>query len=168
MEYDVPTWELSNINPDDIEGGNNNMILFKEPGLYTVKIVDCHYHDEFTAPKPKLIDTYGLTIECVDEGQSLGARGNLTYWVKNAERTKFSENTLGTLRSLGKALFGDDFSQMIPAPAAVKGGVVVAEIKLSNPDALGRMYPKVYHWMAASKDAVETYSDIKQYYRGKE
>lgn len=165
MAYKIDDWPLGNINPEDIERGTSNTQTFTTPGLRTVKIVDAKYFDEFTAEDPKKIDTYTVTIESVEEGPEFGTRALLTYWLKNQERTKYSENTLGTLRSIGTALFNDQFTQMIPAPTTILGGVVMADIKLGKPDALGRVFPKVYHFSAASSD-FSIFSEIEQYYRG--
>lgn len=168
MTYNTPEWELSNIDPSEIEGSATDNRYFTESGLYTVKIVDAKYYDKYAAENPKMADTYKMTIECVDEGKNMGLRADLTYWLKNENKTMFNDKTLGTMRSLGKAIFGEDYAQMVPAPATITGAVAVAEIKMGKPDALGRTYPKVYHWMSASGDLVMAYSDIEQHYRGKE
>lgn len=163
--YKIDDWELYNIPDENIEKGQPSKFkYFTAPGLYTVKIVDAKYYDEYTAPKKTMIDTYSLTIECIEEGVNAGARAKLTYFVKNEERTKFNDNTLGTLRSLGKALFSDVFTGYVPAPGNIIGGVVVADVKISKPDALERTFPKVYHWQSASSDFA-IFSDIKQYFR---
>lgn len=163
--YKIDKWALYDIPDEEIEKGQSSEFkYFTTPGLYTVKIVDAKYYDEFTAEKKTMIDTYSVTIECIEEGANAGARAKLTYFVKNEEKTKYNDNTLGTLRSLGKALFSDAFSGYIPAPANIVGGVVVADVKIGNADTLGRRFPKVYHWQSASSDFA-IFSDIKQYFR---
>lgn len=164
-KYDIDNWELYNIPDEQIERGQSSEYkYFTEGGLCAVKIIDAKYYDEYSAEKDTLVDTYSITIEGIQDGPNAGARAKLTYFVKNKERTKFSENTLGTMRSLGKAMFSDQFNGMIPAPKNIVGGVVVAEIKMTSPDSLGRVYPKVYHWQSASKEFA-VFSDIKQYFR---
>lgn len=164
----IPTkWELYNVPEDQIEGGvKTELPTFTEDGLYTVKIIEAKYIDENSAPddKPHLKDTYSLVIESVEEGKMTGARGYLTYWVKNEQRTAFKENVLGTLRSLGKAIFGENFNGMMPAPCDVVGRVAVADIKMSRPDSLGRVFPRVYRWEPATADYA-LFSEKPQYFR---
>lgn len=166
MAYKIDSWDLTDIPEDQIERGDktSNFVKFTEPGLKTVKIVDVKRYDEYTAPKPELSDTYEITIESVEEGPEFGAKAKLTYFLKNKEKTMFNENTLGTLRSVGKALFNDEFTGMVPRPDNILGGVLVADVKFGKPDSLGRVFPRVYHFSAASQDFA-MWSDIDQYFK---
>lgn len=164
-DYKIDKWALFDIPEDQIEERQQKEFkYFTENGLYTCKIMDAKYIDEFAAEKKTDIDTYKVTLECIEAGESAGARANLTYFVKNENRTMFNPNTLGIMRSLGKALYSDAFTGSIPAPNNIVGGVVVAEVKMGNPDKDGKRWPKVYHYQSASSD-FKLFSDIKQYWR---
>ena len=157
MAFKITEWELSDIPDDEVEG--TTQARFSE-GLHIVKVIDAAYEDANTAETPENVDTYRLTIESVGDD---GAKANLRYWVKNKERTAYNENVVGTLNSLGKAVFGSEFTKRIPAPCDIVGAVVGAEIKYGKPTATGKTYPRVYHW-AAVPSAYAVYSDIEQYY----
>lgn len=164
-DYKIDKWDLYDIPEDQIEAEQPSQFkYFTEPGLYTCKIIEAKYIDEFAAEKKTLVDTYNIILECIEAGPSAGARANLTYFVKNENRTMYNPNTLGTMRSLGKALFSEQFTGSIPAPSNIIGGVVVAEVKIGNPNKDGKRWPKVYHYQSASSDFA-LFSDIKQYFR---
>ena len=163
-DYEPTQWEGYSIDPEKIEGGTaTEQKTFTVEGLCTVKIIDANYNDENTE-KLTDRDTYKITIESIEDGPSFGSNGQLTYWVKNEERTAYRENVLGTLRSLGKAIMGDKFTGFMPAPCDLVGRVAVADIKMSKPNSLGMTFPRVYRWEPAT-ESYSIYSEKPQYYR---
>lgn len=164
-DYEIDKWALYDIPEDQIEERQQKEFkYFTENGLYTCKIIDAKYIDEFAAEKKTDIDTYKVTLECIEAGEHAGERATLTYFVKNENRTMYNANTLGIMKSLGKALFSEQFKGSIPAPKNIIGGVVVAEVKMGNPDKNGVRWPKVFHYQSASSDFA-IFSEIKQYWR---
>jgi hypothetical protein len=163
MGYTLTDWELSNIPEEQIRD-SNNIAVFTEQGLKTVKILDIKYTGADT-DKEKEKNTYKVTIECIEGGADAGARAVLTYWLKEKDTNFVNAKTLGTLTSLGKAVFGKVFPERtVPNPADILGAVVMADINLSKPDALGRVFTRVFRYEPASAD-FSAFSDIDQYYR---
>lgn len=163
MAYTMTDWDFTNIPPEQIKD-SNNVNGFKEQGLKTVKILDVGFNGP-DAVKVSDRNTYKLTIECIEGGTDAGARANLTYWLKEKETNFVNVKTLGTLTSLGKAIFGKEFPERsVPNPADILGAVVMADINLSKPDDLGRVFTRVYRFEPASAD-FSAFSDIEQYYR---
>lgn len=163
MAYTITEWALSSIPAEEIKDGKNANVFTKE-GMTTVKILDAIYTDG-TAEKESERNTYKVKIECIEGGADAGASALLTYWLKEKGTNKYSAKTLGTLKSLGKAVFGEAFKGDAPMPADIIGAVVMANINLSKPDSMGRVFTRVYDWSAASQDFIG-FSDIEQYYRG--
>ena len=157
-DIEYTKWELSDIPDEQIEG-RAQPVKFTE-GDHVVKIVDAKYLDEVTAVRPTDIDTYTVTVEDVETG----ATQSLKYWLKNKERTMFSEQTIGTLNSLGKAVLGPNFIKRVPAPVDLVGAVVVAEIKLSKGND-GNMYVRCYHFQPTTQDNALYSAKKKQYYK---
>lgn len=157
-DIEYTNWKLSDIPDDQIEG-MVQPAKFTE-GEHVVKILDAKYYDEETAKKPTEVDTYEITIEDVESG----AKQTLKYWLKNKERTMYSEQTIGTLNSLGKAVLGPGFIKRIPAPIDLVGAVAVAEIKLSKGND-GKMYVRCYHFQPTTEDNSLYSAKKKQYYR---
>ena len=91
----------------------------------------------------------------------------LTYWLYSANqktgKLEKSKTTVGTLNSLGKAIFGPDMQVGVPAPADICGAVVIAEIRNKTSGTSGRTYPRCYHFMPANT-SMKGYSEIEQYY----
>ena len=91
----------------------------------------------------------------------------LTYWRYSANqktgKLEKSKTTVGTLNSLGKAIFGPDMQVGVPAPADICGAVVIADIKNKTSETSGRTYPRCYHFMPANT-SMKGYSEIEQYY----
>lgn len=163
MSYKMTKWALSDIPAEEIKDGKNVNAFTKE-GMTTVKILNAEYQDG-TAEKLSERYTYKLKIECIEGGPDAGAQANLTYWLKEKDSPMYSAKTLGTMRSLGKAVFGDAFTDAVPMPDDLIGGVVMANISLSKPDQMGRVFTRVYEWSMASQDFIG-FSDIEQEYRG--
>lgn len=163
MSYVITKWDLSDIPSEQIKD-SNNVGGFSEPGLKTVKILDVRYLGP-TAEKPTERNTYKVTIECIEGGSDVGARANLTYWLKDKDTNLINAKTLGTMQSLGKAIFGKDFpDRTVPNPADIIGAVVMADINLSKPDDLGRVFTRVFRYEQASSD-FSAFSEIEQSYR---
>ena len=91
--------------------------------MTTVKILDAVYSDG-SAEKESDRNTYKVKIECIEGGADAGASALLTYWLKEKGTDKYSAKTLGTLKSLGKAVFGDAFKGDAPMPGDIIGAVV--------------------------------------------
>ena len=164
MTYTITKWALSDI-PDNKIGDANNVTSFSENGIKTVKILDAKYFDE-TAEKETDRNTYRLSIECIEGGQDAGAKANLTYWLMDKKTGLINSKTLGTMVSLGKAIFGKEFpDKAVPMPDDIIGSVVMADITISKPDALGRSFTRVYRYEPASVE-FSAFSEIEQYYRG--
>lgn len=163
MAYVMTKWALSDIPAEEIKDGKNANVFSKE-GMTTVKILNAEY---VGGNAEKLADryTYKIRIECIEGGPDAGAQANLTYWLKEKDSPMYSAKTLGTLRSLGRSVFGDSFTDDVPMPDDIIGAVVMANISLSKPDQMGRVFTRVYEWSLASQDFVG-FSDIEQEYRG--
>lgn len=121
-----------------------------ETGLRTLKIDNAFYDPE----------KYQYTLEVEDIEN--GSKFSLRYWLQNVEKEitngmvfeKLTPNKTsnGTMCSLGKALYGDDYDPErdgILAPVDVLGRVVIADVKLGKPAANGVQYPRVYRYMMA-------------------
>lgn len=150
----ITKWELSQIPENEIQG----LKKLLPAGDRIVKIVQAAYYDEYTAERESERDTYTLTVEDVETG----SQTTLRYWLKTKDRTKYNESVLGTMRSLGKAVFGPDFIYDVPAPGDIIGAVVCAEVKVTK-DNSGKEYNRVYHYTSVTNDNM-VYSDIEQYY----
>ena len=163
MGFQITEWALSDIPDEEIKDGQNANVFRKE-GLTTVKILDAEYFGA-DAEKESERNTYKVKIECIEGGSDAGATATITYWLKEKGSQKYSAKTLGTMKSLGKAIFGDAFKSDVPNPADIVGAVVMANISLSKPDPMGRSFTRVYEWTMASQDFLG-FSDIEQEYRG--
>lgn len=164
MDAEITSWELSNIPEDQIDNTTTNK-NFVEGGLKIVKVIKATYIDQYNAEKESEKDTYSVQIECLEGGVDAGARATITYWLKNKDRGTYNPSVLGTLKSLGKAVFGNRFESAVPAPADITGAVVMADIKFGKPSAQGVIYPRVYQWAPASQE-FSVFSDKEgQYYR---
>jgi hypothetical protein len=163
MEYKITKWALSDIPSEEIKDGKNANVFSKE-GLTTLKILGADYQDG-TAEKLSDRYTYRIRVECIEGGPDAGVQASLTYWLKEKNSPMYSAKTLGTLRSLGRAIFGDSFKDDVPMPDDIIGAVVMGNISLSKPDQMGRVFPRVYEWSMASQDFIG-FSDIDQEYRG--
>lgn len=155
MAYKMSKWELSEIPDEEIQAPKQTFT----DGIHAVKVLEARYDDEYTAERPELADTYSITVEAVEGG----ARTTLRYWVKNKERTMYSSQVVGTLNSLGKAVFGSAFTDKIPVPMDIIGAVVDAEMKTIK-TADGKSYLRCYHFQPTAAENV-LYSDIEQYFR---
>ena len=164
MAYKITQWELSNI-PDEQINDADKVSMFRETGLKTVKITDAiqRGNDEV---RPNLRNTYSISIECIEGGIDAGAKATLTYWLREKDNSNlFSSKTLGTMQSLGKSIFGNDFpNRAIPFPGDIIGAVVMADIDISNPDQQGRVFTRVFRFEPASQDFM-AFSSIEQNYR---
>ncbi|MBQ1293251.1 MAG: hypothetical protein IIY21_04390 [Clostridiales bacterium] len=164
-DYKITDWELTNIPDEEIDHGDSANKTFVEGGLKTVKITSAVYINKDAAEKESEQDTYRLTIECLEGGLDAGAKATLTYWLKNKDRGTYNSNVLGTMKSLGKAVFGNAFSGSVPAPSDIVGAVVMADIKFGKPNANGQSFPRVYQWSPAPQE-FGVFSDLSaQYYR---
>lgn len=163
MAYVMTKWALSDIPSDEIKDGKNANVFTKD-GMTTVKILSAEYQDG-SAEKMSERYTYKIKIECIEGGPDAGAQAFITYWLKEKDSPMYSAKTLGTLRGLGRAIFGDQFTDDVPMPDDIVGAVVMANISLSKPDPMGRVFPRVYEWAMASQDFIG-FSDIEQEYRG--
>ena len=152
MAYKITPWEYSNTVIED-------EAQFTD-GPKTIKILEAQFFDSLQ--DEKIRNTYKLQVECIEEGVSCGARATLTYWLKDSKTGQDNKNTLGTLSSLGQAIFGEDFKGL-PAPCDIKGAVCIADIRMKTADT-GRSFPRVYRFLSASED-FSVYSDIEQYFR---
>lgn len=165
MEAQITTWELSNIPEDQIDSVEPKNKIFVEGGLKVVKINKATYTDQYNAEKESEKDTYRVEIECVEGGEDAGAKATLTYWLKNKDKGTYNPSVLGTMKSLGKAVFGARFVDTVPAPGDITGAVVMADIKFGKPNAQGVSYPRVFQWSPATQD-FSVFSDLDgQYYR---
>lgn len=164
MDAEITSWELSNIPEDQIDNVSTNK-AFVEGGLKIVKIIKATYINQYSAEKESEKDTYSVQIECLEGGVDAGAKATLTYWLKNKDRGTYNSSVLGTLKSLGKAVFGSRFEDAVPAPTDITGAVVMADIKFGKPNAQGAVYPRVYQWAPAPQE-FSVFSDKEgQYYR---
>ena len=163
-DYKITDWELSDIPDDQIDNVNENK-TFVEGGIKTVKINSATYIDQYAAEKESEKDTYRIVIECLEGGEDAGAKATLTYWLKNKDKGTYNSNVLGTMKSLGKAVFGNAFDKFVPAPSDIIGAVVMADIKFGKPNANGVSFPRVYQWFPAPQE-FSVFSDLDaQYYR---
>ena len=146
MAFKITKWEFS----DDIEVDTPI-----PEGLRAVHIDNAYYDPE----------KYTYVMELTD--LELFESFKLTYWLYSANqktgKLEKSKTTVGTLNSLGKAIFGPDMNVGVPAPADVCGAVVIAEIKNKTSETSGRTYPRCYHFMPANA-SMKGYSEIEQYY----
>ena len=163
MAFKITQWALSNIPEDQIKD-SAKMNVFKEKGLKTVKIIDALYRGQNEAQASNK-NTYLLTIECIEGGADAGAKAHLTYWLCERDSNLYNSKTMGTMQSLGKAIFGSAFPpNSFPNPADILGAVVMADIDISKPDPQGRTFTRVYRFEPASQDFM-AFSDIEQIYR---
>lgn len=147
MTYKITPWEFSNAIVEDVE---------VPEGLRIIKITNAEYNPE----------DYTYKLDCTDLETS--AEFILRYWVQSIDplTKKVSQNasTVGTLNSLGRAIFGGDTQVGIPAPCDIVGAVCVANIKLKESSTSGKKYPRCYNFMSADEGASWA-SDIEQYFR---
>ena len=91
----------------------------------------------------------------------------LNYWLTTADENNNiikNEKSCGTLQTLRYALSGEPAEEHgLPAPAAIIGGVVRAEVKMSKPNTSGAQYPRIYKFEPAAAQVVEDNSLIEQY-----
>ena len=148
MAISITHWELS----DRIAEG----AIPPEEGLRTLQIKAVKYDRD--------ADTYAVTV------QDLGNKATftLTYWLSNVDENgvRTANNpALGTIHSLNYALTG--LSNIGPLMEEdIKGGVVIGEVKMSNPNAKGRQYARVFHFDPVPED-VAVLSEIDQYWVGR-
>lgn len=147
MDYKITPWEFSETIVEDLP---------VPEGLRVIRIESASYDPE----------TYQYTLVCVDLETSIDF--NLRYWLKSKDpKTGVVSNnnsTVGTLNSLGRAIFGDDVQVGVPAPCDIVGAVCVANIKLKESATSGVKYPRCYNFMSASQS--ESWATgIKQYFR---
>ena len=147
MAMKITQWEFS----DDIV--NDTQV---PEGLRAIKIEDAYYNDE----------DFTYHLECTDI--QTGTEFRLQYWMysrdpKTQELTKV-KTTIGTLNSLGRAIFGDDAQVGVPAPCDIIGAVCIANITLKESPSSGRKYPRCYNYMSAY-ESEKWASDIEQYFR---
>jgi len=94
------------------------------------------------------------------------ARFSLTYWLTSLDKNNQvvdNTSTIGTLNTLGMALAGVNIG--VPNPQDIIGGVVLADVKESRPNAEGKTYARVYTFSAVPGD-IAALADIDQYYEG--
>lgn len=147
MQYNITQWEFSNKVVEDV---------LVPDGLRTIKIESASYDPE----------TYVYRLDCVDLETS--AEFSLRYWLQSVDpltkQIKDNNSSIGTMNSLGRAVFGDAMNVGVPAPCDVTGAVCVANIKLKESETSGKKYPRCYSFMSAS-EADSWASDIEQYFR---
>ena len=121
MAFKITKWEFS----DDVE--TDTPI---PEGLRAVHIDNAFYDPE----------KYTYNMELTD--LELFETFKLTYWLYSANqktgKLEKSKTTVGTLNSLGKAIFGPDMQVGVPAPADICGAVVSAAIKHKTSETSGR------------------------------
>jgi hypothetical protein len=82
---------------------------------------------------------------------------SVRYWLKG----KSEASVKGTLKSLKKAIFGEDC--LVPVED-IKGAVVLGEVTINNDG-----YARIYKYLPAPKEVVEENSEMEdQYYIGRE
>lgn len=146
MGFKNTEWELSNevVSKPAIEYGDR--YLFIENATYD--------------PNDKLYKLY--VVDLVNN-----ASFSLAYWLEgwNKERTEKVKNEvyIGTLNTLGEALAGTNIG--IPNPQDIIGGVVMGEIKQSNPNADGKVFARCYKFSPVPAD-IASCATIDQYYIG--
>ncbi len=147
MAYNLTKWEFSDAVVEDVE---------VPEGLRIIKINSASYDPE----------DFTYVLECTDIETS--AEFNLRYWLQSMDpltkEVKTNNSTVGTLNSLGRAIFGDQEQVGVPAPCDICGAVCVANIKLKESGTSGRKYPRCYNFMSADEGASWA-SDIEQYFR---
>ena len=153
MAYNLTEWEFSHVE------ANERTYPQPEEGARWLKIEDAAYSEDEAKYVIKVLD---LTNE---------ARFTLSYWPKRVNKVtgelENNDQSIGTLTTLGRALF---FGSGVTVPSVndIIGGVVVGQVKLSKPNESGRRYPRVYEFAPVPKDMADGFSDIDQYYEGKE
>ena len=157
MAFKTTEWELS------------NKVVVKQPveyGLRYLIIDDAKYTETEKISRtgtPYIDKAYKLYVTDLTNKASF----TLTYWIEswNKEYTERVESTrdIGTLNSLGEALAGINIG--IPNPQDVIGGVVMAELKPSQPDESGRVYARCYKFSPVPGD-IAACASIDQYYVG--
>lgn len=150
MAYSITQWEYS----DATEVSEDRI----PEGWRTIKILSA---TKFEDPNGDVVkDRFNMMIEDVQTkatsplGYFLMKRDGDGNPVKNGY-------SLGTLRTLGQALFDQ---KVIPAPQDVVGGVVRAEVKYNTSKTTGRQYLNIYTFAPAEETYVLSYSDIEQFY----
>lgn len=160
----MKSYEQKTLTPTQWE--YSKVVIEEEPrftdGPCHVLITSADWTPEECAEEPSRANTYRIYIECVDDSPSSGAKYPLTYWLIGRDG-KLNNNTASTLMSLGRAIFGDNFTG-VPAPVDVEGCVVVADIKM-RPSQNGQTYPKCYHFSAPTEEFATTYGKEGQHYR---
>ena len=96
------------------------------------------------------------------------AEFKITYFLskKGSPAGSFNNGTqVGTVISLGIALAGKRIG--LPRPDTVIGGVVMADVKMSEPNEKGISYANVYKFEPVPRDR-QPFSSIDQYYTDEE
>lgn len=146
-KYKVTEWEYS--------GEVDKTLIPPETGIRNLSIVDASLDPER--------NIYKVTVDDIDAGCEYTLQYWLDYTDGNTGETTPNRTARGTLISLGKALFAEE-ARGIPAPCDIIGGVVKAEVKLQKSTTSDAQYPRIYKFMAASRDVVEENALIDQYY----
>ncbi len=152
MAFKQTQWELSDITVDP-----DAKFIDPEPGLQYLVIKDA----QFTAENAR----YMITFESLTNS----AEVRVTYFFadKNDVRVPpecVNKKQMGSVASLGMALGGE--RGKIPAPQAIIGGVVMADVQVDEVEKDGkiRKYPKIWKYEPVPKTIALSYSDIEQYY----
>lgn len=147
MAYKITNWEYSDAVVVDVE---------VPEGLRVIHIDNAEYDDE----------QFTFKVDCTD--LETEARFILRYWLKTTDpktgTTSNNASAIGTLNSLGRAIFGDDSNVGVPCPCDIVGAVCVANIKLKESGTSGKKYPRCYNFMSASQSEAWA-SGIEQYFR---
>lgn len=147
-EFNNITWKFSNAQP--VEEKPREFIQ-PEEGRRDLHILNATYDDSKSE--------YEIFFE--DLGN--GAKFSIRHWLFSASDDGSKvENGYhrNMLMSLGEALAGKFIS--IPAPEAIKGGVIRADIYLKE-SAKGSKFPRVRAYLPACETMVAGFSDIDQY-----
>lgn len=144
MAFKTTSWEGS----DDVDG---TMIDVK-PGLQYLSIIGAKYDEESSE--------YDITVKSLTNG----AIFTLRYWRNTRDEGGAvvpNDRNRGTLISLGKALAGEPIGT--PNTSDIIGGVVMADVTLSKPDAKGNVWPRVYTFKPVPEPIAMSYATIEQY-----
>jgi hypothetical protein len=147
MAFKEMEWEFSKVE----EKEEPDM----QSGLHYLKIVDANMDRE--------TDRYSVTVQSLGEADC-DATCRLTYFLtKKHSHIGALDNAkaVGTVVSLGIALAGRRIG--LPRPDSIIGGVVMADIVYSTPNAEGKSYANIYKYEPVPS-ALQPFSDIDQYY----
>lgn len=154
MSYKITDWKLLNYKAE--EPG----YVKPEEGIRWLRIESAEYNDENCQYRVGLHD---LTND---------AHFSQVYFTKFADKNgNPRDNGLAfkTLKTLADALFyGEGID--VPYPDDIVGGVVRGKVQMEakksgDPE---KKYARVYEYYPADKDMVDAFSDIDQYYEGRE